>query len=149
LKQRGHLEVVFCPLNLARSAWSVYVPQTILDLTHALLTAYKSEPQLFQMLRILPISNSSKLNSFSIDFVVASFTNWSFQYSLIAVYIVLFQIALLGMIVTSHIHPHVYMHIWFWLMHVYPFKIKYLYIYFLWQMYYKEEILMLKCFIID
>ena len=30
LKQRGHLEVVFCPLNLARSAWSVYVPQTIL-----------------------------------------------------------------------------------------------------------------------
>jgi hypothetical protein len=47
----------------------VYVPQTILDLTHALLTAYKSEPQLFQMLCILPISNSSKLNSFSVDFV--------------------------------------------------------------------------------
>jgi hypothetical protein len=46
----------------------VYVPQTILDLTHALLTAYKSEPQLFQMLCILPISNSSKLNSFSVLF---------------------------------------------------------------------------------
>jgi hypothetical protein len=52
LKQRGHLEVVFSPLNLARLAWSVYVSQTILDLTHALLTAYKSEPQLFQMLCI-------------------------------------------------------------------------------------------------
>jgi hypothetical protein len=32
------------------------------------------EPEV-QMLCILPISNSSKLNSFSVDFVVASFTN--------------------------------------------------------------------------
>jgi hypothetical protein len=43
----------------------VYVPQTILDLIHALLIAYKSEPQLLQFgkeLYIQQLMNTGKIN---------------------------------------------------------------------------------------